>query len=84
MVRKIEEDGDESIENDDAEEDEDDAYIPLRHHAWCGLVFLGYRRFCLLIVACLILPSILQIVVSSIIEDAGSGYFGVSACWHSR
>ena len=67
--KEIEEDGDESPEDDDTEEDEDDTNIPLRHHAWYGLVFFGYRRLRLLIVHADI-AEYTQIVVASIIEDA--------------
>ena len=67
--KEIEEDGDESPEDDDTKEDEDDTNIPLRHHARYGLVFLGYRCLCLLIVHAEV-TEYAQIVVASIIEDA--------------
>ena len=65
---EIEEDGDKPIEHDDAEENEDDAYIPLRHHTWCPLVFLCYRGLCLVVVHADVAED-MQIVVASVVED---------------
>ena len=74
--KKVEGNRDNAIENDDAEEDEDDSHVPLRHHARSRSVFLCHR--CLgFPVMVAYMPQDSEIVVATIVEDAVL-YLGIS------